>query len=70
MAQAKADLAEIGAKVDQLAEAQRHSLIDRVDSMTKAELQALADDRAITGVDQTAQTRDEMVAVIRQALLG
>jgi hypothetical protein len=38
--------------------------------MTKAELQALADERAIAGVDQARQTKDEMVATIRQALLG
>ncbi len=70
MAQAKADLAEVGAKIDQLAEAQRRSLAERLDSMTETELQALADERAIPGVDQASQTRDEMVATIRQALLG
>jgi hypothetical protein len=66
----KADLAEVGAKIDQLAEAQRRALADQLDSMTKAELQALADQRAIAGVDQTGQTKDEMVATMRQALLG
>ncbi len=38
--------------------------------MTKPELQALADERSIAGVDEAAQTRDEMLAVIRAALLG
>ncbi|HEY3241184.1 MAG TPA: hypothetical protein VGL92_16595 [Acidimicrobiia bacterium] len=70
MSQVKADLAEVGAKIDQLAEAQRRALVDKLDAMTKAELQALADERAIAGVDQASQTKDEMVATIRQALLG
>jgi hypothetical protein len=66
----KADLDEVGAKIDQLAEVQRRSLAEKLDSMTKAELQALADERAIAGVDQSGQTKDEMVATIRQVLLG
>jgi hypothetical protein len=70
MSQMKAELAEVGAKIDQLAEAQRRSLAEKLDSMTKAELQALADERAIAGVDQANQTKDEMVATIRQALLA
>lgn len=66
----QADLTEVGAKIDQLAEAQRRSPVEKLGSMTKAELQALADERAIAGVDQNRQTKDEMVATIRQALLG
>ena len=38
--------------------------------MTKAELQELAADRSIAGVDQESQTKDEMVATIRAALLS
>ena len=65
-----ADLADAGAKIDQPAEAQRRALVERLDSMTEAELQALAGERDIAGVDQSTQTRDQMVAVIRAALLG
>jgi hypothetical protein len=38
--------------------------------MTKADLQALAEERSIAGVDQESQTKDEMVATIRAALLA
>lgn len=64
----KTDLADVAAKVDQLAEAQRRALAGKLESMTEGELQALADGQAIAGVDQTRQTKDEMVAVIRRAL--
>ena len=64
----KADLAAVGAKIDQLAEAQRRSIVETLDSMTEAELQALADQLSVAGVDQARQTRDEMVAAIRRAL--
>lgn len=66
----KAELADVGAKIDLLAEAQRQALADSLDSMTEAELQALADERSIAGVDQAGQGKDEMVAIIRAALLG
>ena len=66
----KADLADAGAKIDQLAEEQRRALVEQLDTMTEAELQALAGERDIAGVDQSTQTRDEMAAVIRAALLG
>jgi len=64
----KADLAAVGAKIDQLAEAQRRSIVETLDSMTEAELQALAGQLSVAGVDQARQTRDEMVAAIRRAL--
>jgi hypothetical protein len=66
----KAHLADAGAKIDQLAEEQRRALVEQLDTMTEAELQALAGERDIAGVDQSTQTRDEMAAVIRAALLG
>lgn len=66
----KADLADVGAKIDQLAEAQRRALVENLESMTEGELQALADGQAIAGVDQVRQTKDEMVAIIRRALTG
>ncbi|MGH8992523.1 MAG: hypothetical protein ACRDZ7_13535 [Acidimicrobiia bacterium] len=66
----KAELAEVGDKIDQLAERQRQALVEQLDTMTEAELEALAVERSITGVDQATQTRDEMVAVIRAALTG
>ena len=68
--QTKAELAEIDAKIDKLAAAHRRSLAEKLDSMTKAELQELAADRSIAGVDPESQTKDEMVATIRAALLG
>ncbi len=66
----KAELAEVDARINQLAEAHRRALAERLDTMTVEELQALADERSIAGVDQASQTRDEMVATIRVALLG
>lgn len=41
-----------------------------LEAMTKAELQALADERGIEGVDQARQTKEEMVALLRQAPSG
>lgn len=36
-----------------------------LDSMTKAELQSYADAKGIQGVDQSSQTKDEMLAALR-----
>ena len=66
----KADLADAGAKIDQLAEVQRRALVEGLETMTEGELQELAEAQSIAGVDQATQTRDEMAAVIRAALLG
>lgn len=64
----QAGLAEVNAKIDALMEAQRQALVDKLPSMTKPELQALADEHGITGVDEHHQNEDEMAALIRQAL--
>ncbi|MGH9038666.1 MAG: hypothetical protein ACRDZ3_00370 [Acidimicrobiia bacterium] len=63
-------LREAGAKIDALVEAQHRARREKLASMTKPELQALADEQGIAGVDQRSQTEDEMVAVITQALGG
>lgn len=64
----QAGLAEVNAKIDALMEAQRRALVEKLPSMTKPELQALADEHGIPGVDERHQSEDQMVAVIRHTL--
>jgi hypothetical protein len=64
-----ASITELSATVDRLVRPQRKTIVTDLESKTKAELQELADERGMTGVDQTSQTKDEMVAKVRQRLL-
>lgn len=65
----KAAIAALDARLDRLACPATASAPGRdVDSMTKAELQALADEHGIEGVDRTRQTRDQMLRIIRRAV--
>ncbi len=59
-------LSDLTAKVDQLVRSQRKTLNEEIDSMTKSELQAYAEEQEIAGVDQNGQTRDEMLVTIRR----
>ena len=64
----KAAIAALDAHLDQLASPTTGTAPGRdVESMTKAELQAFADEHGIDGVDRTRQTRDQMLRLIRPA---
>ena len=65
----QASIGELSATVDRLMRAQRKTIVSDLESKTKAELQELADDRGFDNVDQTAQTKDEMVAAVRKRLI-
>lgn len=65
----KAAIAALDAQLDQLPFPATGTAPGRdEDSMTKAELQALADEHGIGGVDRTRQTRDQMLRLIRPAV--
>jgi hemerythrin superfamily protein len=54
--------------VNRLSRVQRRAISADLDSMTKAELQAYADEADIAEVDQDRQTKDEMLETIRAEL--
>lgn len=56
----------MGKKLEALAAARREAQTSEdLESMTKAELQALADEQGVEGVDQASQTKAEMIALLR-----
>jgi hypothetical protein len=63
-------LDELQAKIDELLEVQRRSSVATADleAMTKAELREFAEERGITGVDDTLQTKPEMITAVRAGL--
>lgn len=66
----QASIAELSSTVDRLVKTQRKTIISDIEAKTKAELQDLADERKLDGVDQNTQTKDEMVAAVRRQLLS
>ena len=54
--------------VNRLSRLQRHAISEDLETMTKAELQAYADEAQIADVDQDRQTKDEMIGAIRAEL--
>ena len=65
----QASIGDLSATVDRLMRAQRKTIVSDLESKTKAELQELADGRGFDNVDQTSQTKDEMVAAVRKRLI-
>jgi len=54
--------------VNRLSRLQRRAISEDLETMTKAELQAYADEAEIADVDQYHQTKDEMIGAIRAEL--
>ena len=54
--------------VNRLSRLQRRAITEDLETMTKAELQAYADEAEIADVDQNRQTKDEMIGAIRAEL--
>jgi pyruvate-formate lyase len=59
----RASLDELTARIDELTRLQNESDLE---SMTKGELQELADKRGMNDVNQNSQTKDEMIAALRK----
>ena len=59
----RASLNDLSARIDELARTQKQADLE---SMTKVELQELADKRKIDNVNQNTQTKDEMIAAVRR----
>lgn len=54
--------------VNRLSRLQRRAITEDLETMTKAELQAYADEAEIADVDQNRQTKDDMIGAIRAEL--
>ena len=61
----EAKLKELRTGVNRLSRVQRRAISEDLESMTKAELQAYADEAEIADVDHDRQTKDEMIQTIR-----
>ena len=64
----EATLKQLRTGVNRLSRVQRQAISEDLESMTKAELQAYADEVEIADVDQYRQTKDEMIQTIRAEL--
>jgi len=64
----EAELKKLRTGVNRLSRLQRRAISADLDAMTKAELQAYADEADIADVDQDRQTKDEMLETIRAEL--
>ena len=61
-------LKQLRTGVNRLSRVQRQAISEDLESMTKAELQAYADEVELADVDQYHQTKDEMIQAIRTEL--
>lgn len=64
----EAELKKLRTGVNRLSRVQRRAISEDLEGMTKAELQAYADEAEIADVDQYRQTKDEMIGTIRAEL--
>ena len=66
MAALQGELVTLSARIDELARIQKRASEAELESMTKVELQELAQKRGFDDVNQNTQTKDEMISAIRR----
>lgn len=66
----EADISKLKGGVNRLSRQQRQALVEDLEAITKAQLQAYAAEAGVADIDENRQTKDEMVQAIKQALKG
>ena len=66
----ESSMAKLKGGVNKLARQGRRAILEELESMTKAELEAYALESEISDVDASRQTKDEMIQTIREDIAG
>jgi hypothetical protein len=64
----EATIRDLKSSVNRLSRRKIQAVVDELESMTKAELQAYAEETDIADVDESRQTKEEMIQTIRRGI--